>query len=64
MAGADYVASLPYFDNKRIAAAGASFGGYMMNWFAVNTTGSARWLHIAACTTLRACGVVPMTMVR
>jgi dipeptidyl aminopeptidase/acylaminoacyl peptidase len=37
MAGADYVAALPYVDRDRIAAAGASFGGYMMNWFAVNT---------------------------
>jgi dipeptidyl aminopeptidase/acylaminoacyl peptidase len=37
MAGADYVESLPYIDKSRIAAAGASFGGYMMNWFAVNT---------------------------
>ncbi|MEZ6141805.1 MAG: S9 family peptidase [Zavarzinella sp.] len=37
MAGADYVEKLPYVDNKRIASAGASFGGYMQNWFAVNT---------------------------
>ncbi len=37
MAGADYLAKLDYVDADRIAAAGASFGGYMMNWFAVNT---------------------------
>lgn len=37
MAGADYLETLPYVDRDRIAAAGASFGGYMMNWFAVNT---------------------------
>jgi dipeptidyl aminopeptidase/acylaminoacyl peptidase len=37
MAGADYVEKLPYVDRDRIASAGASFGGYMMNWFAVNT---------------------------
>lgn len=37
MAGADYVAKLEYVDADRIASAGASFGGYMMNWFAVNT---------------------------
>lgn len=37
MAGADYVATLPYVDKTRMASAGASFGGYMMNWFAVNT---------------------------
>lgn len=38
MKGVDYVEKLPYVDKNRIAAAGASFGGYMMNWFAVNTT--------------------------
>ena len=27
----------PWIDSERMAAAGASFGGYMMNWFAVNT---------------------------
>jgi len=37
MAGADYVEKLPYVDKDRIGAAGASFGGYMMDWFAVNT---------------------------
>lgn len=37
MKGAEYVESLPYVDKDRIASAGASFGGYMMNWFAVNT---------------------------
>jgi dipeptidyl aminopeptidase/acylaminoacyl peptidase len=35
--GADYMAGLPYVDKDRMIAAGASFGGYMMNWFAVNT---------------------------
>ncbi len=37
MAGADYLARLPYVDPQRMAAAGASFGGYMMNWFAGHT---------------------------
>jgi dipeptidyl aminopeptidase/acylaminoacyl peptidase len=37
MKGADYVAALPYVDKDRMVASGASFGGYMMNWFAVNT---------------------------
>ena len=37
MKGADYVEKLPYVDKDRIGAAGASFGGYMMNWFSVNT---------------------------
>jgi dipeptidyl aminopeptidase/acylaminoacyl peptidase len=37
MAGLDYVEKLPYIDRDRMASAGASFGGYMENWFAVNT---------------------------
>jgi dipeptidyl aminopeptidase/acylaminoacyl peptidase len=37
MKAADYVENLPYVDKDRIGAAGASFGGYMMNWFAVST---------------------------
>lgn len=37
MAGVEYLEKLPYIDQDRMAAAGASFGGYMMNWFAVNT---------------------------
>jgi dipeptidyl aminopeptidase/acylaminoacyl peptidase len=37
MAGVDYLEKLPYVDRERLAAAGASFGGYMVNWFAVNT---------------------------
>ena len=36
VAGIEYVEKLPYVDSKRIATAGASFGGYMQNWFAVN----------------------------
>ena len=36
VAGLDYVEKLPYVDRDRIGAAGGSFGGYMMNWFAVN----------------------------
>jgi dipeptidyl aminopeptidase/acylaminoacyl peptidase len=37
MRGVDYLEKLPYIDKDRMAAAGASFGGYMMNWFAVST---------------------------
>jgi dipeptidyl aminopeptidase/acylaminoacyl peptidase len=33
MKGVDYAAALPYVDSTKKAAAGASFGGYMMNWF-------------------------------
>jgi len=36
VAGLDYVEKLPYVDKDRIGSAGGSFGGYMMNWFAVN----------------------------
>ncbi len=36
LAGLDYVEKLPYVDKDRMGAAGASFGGYMMDWFAVN----------------------------
>jgi len=36
VAGLDAVVALPFVDPDRIATAGASFGGYMMNWFAVN----------------------------
>jgi dipeptidyl aminopeptidase/acylaminoacyl peptidase len=38
MKGVDYLERLPYIDRDRIASAGASFGGYMMNWFQGKTT--------------------------
>ena len=37
MAGVAYLEELPYVDSNRMAAAGASFGGYMMNWFEGHT---------------------------
>ncbi len=38
MKGVDYVVGqYPYVDGLRIAAAGGSFGGYMVNWMAVHT---------------------------
>jgi dipeptidyl aminopeptidase/acylaminoacyl peptidase len=37
MAGLAWLEKQPWIDNQRMAAAGASYGGYMMNWFAVNT---------------------------
>jgi dipeptidyl aminopeptidase/acylaminoacyl peptidase len=33
MKGLDYVQAMPFIDARRTAAAGASFGGYMVNWF-------------------------------
>jgi dipeptidyl aminopeptidase/acylaminoacyl peptidase len=38
MKGVDYLEKLSYIDKERMAAAGASFGGYMMDWFQGNTT--------------------------
>ena len=37
MRQADDLASLPYVDSARIGAAGASYGGYMINWIAGHT---------------------------
>ncbi len=38
MKGADFAETLPYVEKGRAGAAGASFGGYMMNWFLGHTT--------------------------
>jgi len=38
MRGADYAETLPYVDRARVGAAGASYGGYMMNWMLGHTT--------------------------
>jgi dipeptidyl aminopeptidase/acylaminoacyl peptidase len=38
MATVDHVAKLPYVDAERMGAAGASYGGYMVNWILGNTT--------------------------
>jgi dipeptidyl aminopeptidase/acylaminoacyl peptidase len=38
MAGLDYLlATYPFIDENRIGAAGASYGGYMINWIATQT---------------------------
>lgn len=44
MKGLDYAESLPFVDAARKAAAGASFGGYMMNWFQAKAGGRFRTL--------------------
>jgi len=36
-AGITFLEAQPYIDRSRMAAAGASFGGYMMNWFEGHT---------------------------
>src|SRR5580700_1715770 len=38
MAVVDHVAALPYADADRMAAAGGSYGGYMVNWMLGHTT--------------------------
>ncbi|MDZ7639527.1 MAG: prolyl oligopeptidase family serine peptidase [Bryobacterales bacterium] len=38
MAVVDHVANLPYADANRMGAAGASYGGYMVNWILGNPT--------------------------
>jgi dipeptidyl aminopeptidase/acylaminoacyl peptidase len=37
MKATDYLGSLPYVDSNRIGAAGASFGGYMIDWIEGHT---------------------------
>lgn len=37
MKGLDRLAALPYVDSTRMAAAGASYGGYMVNWMQGHT---------------------------
>jgi dipeptidyl aminopeptidase/acylaminoacyl peptidase len=37
MAVADYAAALPYADSNRMAAAGGSYGGYMIDWMLGHT---------------------------
>ena len=36
--GTEYLAKLPFIKAKKICAAGASYGGYMVNWVATQTT--------------------------
>jgi dipeptidyl aminopeptidase/acylaminoacyl peptidase len=38
MKGADFAEALPYVEKGKTGAAGASFGGYMMDWFLGHTT--------------------------
>ncbi len=45
MKGVDYVlAKFPFVDGARMAAAGGSYGGYMMNWFASHAEGRFKCL--------------------
>jgi dipeptidyl aminopeptidase/acylaminoacyl peptidase len=40
--GLEYAEALPYVNRERMAAAGASFGGYMMHWFEGHLPGKFR----------------------
>jgi dipeptidyl aminopeptidase/acylaminoacyl peptidase len=47
MLGVDWLASQPYVDSERIGAAGASYGGYMVNWIAGHTERFAALVSMA-----------------
>ena len=44
MKGVDYLKNLPYVDRDRVAAAGGSYGGYMVMWIEGHTDGVFRCL--------------------
>lgn len=44
MKGLDFAESFRFVDRTRVGAAGASFGGYMMNWFQGNAPGKFKTL--------------------
>jgi dipeptidyl aminopeptidase/acylaminoacyl peptidase len=44
MKGVDYLKTVPYLDGSRIAAAGGSFGGYMVDWIEGHTNDVFRCL--------------------
>ncbi|MCY2977837.1 MAG: S9 family peptidase [Planctomycetota bacterium] len=50
IAGLKRVQALEYVDKKRIASAGASFGGYMQDWFAVNEIAKEFQCFITHCS--------------
>ena len=50
VAGLDFVEKLEYVDKDRIGTAGASFGGYMQNWFAVSPIAKRFKCQISHCS--------------
>ncbi|HXJ40141.1 MAG TPA: S9 family peptidase, partial [Bryobacteraceae bacterium] len=54
MAVTDYVAKLPYVDADRMAAAGGSYGGYMVNWMLGHTDRFKAFVSHAGVFDLRA----------
>ncbi len=56
MAVVDHVARLPYVDADRMAAAGASYGGYMVNWMLGHTQRFKAFVSHAGVFDLRSMG--------
>jgi len=56
MAVVDHVAALPYADPDRMAAAGGSFGGYMVNWLLGHTQRFRAFVSHAGVYDLRSMG--------
>lgn len=50
VAGVEYLEKLSYVDPERIGTAGASFGGYMQNWFAVSDVAKKFKCFITHCS--------------
>jgi dipeptidyl aminopeptidase/acylaminoacyl peptidase len=53
---ADYVSKLPYVDANRMAAAGGSYGGYMVNWMLGHTDKFKAYVSHAGVYDLRSMG--------
>jgi dipeptidyl aminopeptidase/acylaminoacyl peptidase len=56
MAVTDYVSKLPYVDGERMAAAGGSYGGYMVNWLLGHTNRFKAFVSHAGVYDLRSMG--------
>lgn len=56
MAVTDYVSKLPYVDSDRMAAAGGSYGGYMVNWLLGHTDRFKAFVSHAGVYDLRSMG--------
>jgi dipeptidyl aminopeptidase/acylaminoacyl peptidase len=56
MAVTDYASKLPYVDDARMAAAGGSYGGYMVNWLLGHTDRFKAYVSNAGVYDLRSMG--------
>jgi len=59
LAVADYVARQPYVNADKMAAAGASYGGYMIDWILGTLRASRRWSRTPASTICAASSARP-----